>query len=269
MRAGATPVTSLGLVFDEHGTAQGAMDIGRQFGDQNQFGLRVNAAGGRIGSVIDGVDGNRQFGSAAFDWRINSRLTLRADVEQYHKEVVEQAGITRLAAVNGVIALPALPDPTKRLGPLSAVFDAKVTNTQVRADYALTDTWALMVEAGHSEGERDRRLASFSNYNVRTGAGRITGNDQHLEQSSDLFRTELFGTFATGGVQHELTLGAARSDKSQTRSTSAPTAARPRCRTSTARCRSARSRPRRCPRGRPAAGSTAKSSASTRSTASR
>jgi iron complex outermembrane receptor protein len=214
-RAGATPVTSLGLVFDEHGTAQGAMDIGRQFGDENQFGLRVNAAGGRIGSAIDGVDGNRQFGSAAFDWRVNSRLTLRADVEQYHKEIVEQAGITRLAAVNGVIALPALPDPTKRLGPLSAVFDAKVTNTQLRADYALTDTWALMVEAGHSEGERDRRLASFGNYNVRTGAGRITGNDQHLEQSSDLFRTELFGTFATGGVQHELTIGAARSDKTQ------------------------------------------------------
>lgn len=214
-RAGATPVTSLGLVFDEHGTAQGSMDIGRQFGDQNQFGLRVNAAGGRIGSAIDGVDGNRQFGSAAFDWRVNSRLTLRADVEQYHKEIVEQAGITRLAAVNGVIALPALPDPTQRLGPLSSVFDAKVTNTQFRADYALTDSWGLMVEAGHSEGERDRRLASFSNYNVRTGAGRITGNDQHLEQSSDLFRTELFGTFATGGVQHELTLGAARSDKSQ------------------------------------------------------
>ena len=55
----------------------------------------------------------------------------------------------------------------------------------------------------------------FGNYNVRTGAGRITGNVQHLEQSSDLLRTELFGTFATGGVQHELTLGAARSDKSQ------------------------------------------------------
>ena len=214
-RAGATPVTSLGLVFDEHGTAQGSMDIGRQFGDENQFGLRVNAAGGRIGSSIDGIDGNRQFGSAAFDWRVNSRLTLRADIEQYHKEIVEQAGITRLAAVNGVIALPALPDPTQRLGPLSAVFDATVTNTQLRADYALTDNWALMVEAGHSEGERDRRLASFSNYNVRTGAGRITGNDQHLEQSSDLFRTELFGTFATGSVQHELTIGAARSAKTQ------------------------------------------------------
>lgn len=214
-RASATPVTSLGLVFDEHGTAQGSMDIGRQFGDENQFGLRVNAAGGRIGSSIDGIDGNRQFGSAAFDWRVNSRLTLRADVEQYHKEIVEQAGITRPAAVNGVITLPSLPDPTKRLGPLSAVFDAKVTNTQLRADYALTDTWGLMVEAGHSEGERDRRLASFSNYNVRTGTGRITGNDQHLEQSSDLFRTELFGTFATGSLQHELTIGAARSGKTQ------------------------------------------------------
>ncbi len=214
-RAGSTPVSTLGFVVDNQGTAQATVDVGRQFGDQNQYGLRINAAGGRIGSAIDDVDGNRRFLSAAFDWRVNSRLTLKADVENYRKRITEQAGIARLAAVNGVIALPALPDPHKLLGPDWATFDAEVTNTQVRADYSLGDNWALTVEAGHSEAERDRRLAIFSNYNVRTGAGRITGNAQHLEQTSDMLRAELFGTFATGSVQHELTIGAARNEKSQ------------------------------------------------------
>jgi iron complex outermembrane receptor protein len=214
-RAGSTPVTSVGLTVDDKGSLQASTDIGRQFGDQNQFGVRINAAGGRVGSNIDGIDGNRRFVSAAFDWRVNSRLTLKADVENYRKRITEQAGITRPAAVNGVITLPALPDPNKLLGPAWAVFDAEVTNTQLRADYSLSDNWALTVEAGHSEAERDRRLASFSNYNVLTGAGRITGNDQSLKQTSDLFRTELFGTFSTGSLQHELTIGAAQSKKTQ------------------------------------------------------
>ena len=214
-RAGSTPVSTVGLGFDDKGSLQASADIGRQFGDQQQYGLRINAAGGRIGSNIEGVDGNRRFVSAAFDWRVNSRLTLKADVENYRKRITEQAGIARLAAVNGVIALPAVPDPDKLLGPPWAVFDAEVTNTQLRADYSISDNWALTVEAGHAEAERDRRLASFSNYNVLTGAGRITGNDQRLKQTSDLFRTELFGTFSTGSVQHELTLGAAQSKKSQ------------------------------------------------------
>jgi iron complex outermembrane receptor protein len=133
-RAGSTPVSTVGLTLDDRGSAQALLDLGRQFGDQQQYGLRINAAGGRIGSNIDDVDGHRRFVSAAFDWRVNSRLTLKADVENYRKRITEQAGITRLAAVNGVIALPALPNPHKLLGPPGAVFDAEVTNTQLRAD---------------------------------------------------------------------------------------------------------------------------------------
>lgn len=214
-RAGATPVATIGMRADNRGGLQGLVDVGRQFGDENQYGLRVNAAGGRIGSAMDGVDGNRQAYSAAFDWRVSSRLVLKADLERYHRSIVEQAGIARLAAVGGVIALPAVPDPTKLLGPSWANFDATVTNMQLRADYSISDSWALLLEAGRSEGERDRRLASFSNYNVATGAGRITGNVQHLEQSSQLLRGELFGSFAAGGVQHELTLGVAQNRRTQ------------------------------------------------------
>ncbi len=116
-RAGSTPVTSVGLTVDDKGTLQASTDIGRQFGDQNQFGVRINAAGGRVGSNIDGIDGNRRFVSAAFDWRVNSRLTLKADVENYRKRITEQAGITRPAAVNGVITLPAPARPEQAAGP--------------------------------------------------------------------------------------------------------------------------------------------------------
>jgi len=214
-RAGSVPVTSLGFSIDDQGGAQTAIDIGRQFGDTQQYGVRINAAGGELGSTIGGVNGSRQFFSGAFDWRVNSQLTLKADVEHYRKRITEQAGIQRPAASNGVINLPSLPDPDKLLGPRWAEFEAEVTNAQLRADYEIGSNWALTVEAGRSEAERTRRLPIFSNYNVTTGRGRITGNVQDLEQTSNTLRAELFGTFATGAVQHELTLGAARADKTQ------------------------------------------------------
>ncbi len=215
-RAGPTPNATVGAVVDEHGTVLGTVDVGRTFGDRQQYGLRINAAGGSLGSPLRGVDdGSRRFLSAAFDWRVDSRLSLRADLEYDRKKITEQAGIALPAAVGGVIALPRVPDPRKLVGPAWAVFDAETTNAQVRADYSLGDQWALTLEAGRSEVQRDRRLPIFRLGNAATGAGTVSGNQQRLVAGSDMLRAELFGSFATGGIGHELTLGAARTDKTQ------------------------------------------------------
>jgi iron complex outermembrane receptor protein len=214
-RAGAVPVSTVGMTLDQYGTAIGTADVGRRFGDEGQVGLRINAAGGALGSPYDRVDGSRRFLSAAFDWRLTNRLTVRADLEYYRKKITEQAGIALPAAAGGRIALPGIPDPKKLIAPEGAVFDATGTNVLVRADYALADDWALTVEAGHSEADRDRRLAIFQNYSNATGAGTIRGNVQNLRATTDMLRAEAFGTFATGAVRHELTLGAVRTDKGQ------------------------------------------------------
>ncbi|MCX7279888.1 MAG: TonB-dependent siderophore receptor [Burkholderiales bacterium] len=218
-RAGTQPVTSLGLVVDQYGTALSTVDLGRRFGDDQQYGLRVNAAGGSLGSYLDGAgNGDRGFASAAFDWRVNSRLTLRADLEYDHRKTTEQVGVALPKAVNGVITLPSAVDAKKLVGPNWSTFEAETTNAQLRADYALSDNWGLTLEAGQSQVERDRQLAIFSfanNAGVASGAGSIKGNIQNLQASSDLLRAELFGSFAGLGVQHGLTLGATRTRYSQ------------------------------------------------------
>ena len=128
-RAGLHPVTSVGLRFDSNGTALVSADLGRRFGDEDQYALRLNAAGGRLGSYLDGVDaGNRSFVSAAFDWRVTSRLMLQADFEYDHRCVVEQAAVTLPTAVNGVITLPRAVDPKKLVGPDWSTFRADTTN---------------------------------------------------------------------------------------------------------------------------------------------
>ncbi len=218
-RAGPVPVTSAGLSVDQYGSAVASADIGRRFGASQQYGLRINAAGGTLGSYLDGVgNGNRSLLAAAFDWRVNERLTLKADVEYERRRVTEQVGVQLPSAVNGVITLPRSVDPKTLVGPSLATFATESTNAQVRADYALSDDWSLTLEAGRSQVERDRNLPIFRFANaasVATGAGNIQGNRQHLDATSDLLRAELFGTLKTGAFTHEVTLGATRTDFSQ------------------------------------------------------
>jgi iron complex outermembrane receptor protein len=218
-RAGSTPVTSVGFMVDQNGSAVASADIGRRFGERGEFGVRVNAAGGTLGSYIDGVgNGNRNLLSAALDWRVSERLVLKADLERSHQRVTEQASVTLPTAVNGVITLPHTVDPSKLVGPDWAKFETTSSNAQLRADYALTDDWALTVDAGHSETQRERNIAIFRLTNaaaIETGAGRITGNMQHLNVESNLVRVEVAGSFATGPLKHDVTLGATRTDKTQ------------------------------------------------------
>jgi iron complex outermembrane receptor protein len=218
-RAGAKPVNTVGLMVDQNGSAVASADVARRFGEQQQVGVRINAAGGTLGSYLDDVgNGNRKFVSAALDWRVNARLLLKADLEYEQRRVTEQAGIALPAAVNGIIALPVAVDPKRLIGPDWAKFDAQSKNAMLRADYALSDDWALTLEAGHAETARDRALAIFRLTNaaaLATGAGRITGNLQHSVVDSNMLRAELAGTVATGAVQHDLTFGTTRTDKGQ------------------------------------------------------
>ncbi len=218
-RAGVDPVTSAGLVMDQYGTALSTLDIGRQFGDEQEFGLRVNAVGGALGSYMDGVsDGKRSFASAALDWRVNNRLKLKVDLESDARKTTEQVGVALRTAVNDVIPLPAPIDAKKLVGPDISTFETNTRNAQVRADYSLNDDWALTVEAGQSRVTRDRNLAIFSfasNAAVATGAGSIRGNIQTLKATADMLRTEVFGTFSALGLQHNLTLGISQTDYHQ------------------------------------------------------
>src|SRR5450830_966762 len=80
-RAGAQPVNSVGVTLDNHGRAIASAEMARRFGSEQEFGLRLNAAGGSLGSYLEGTGkGQRRFASAALDWLVSSRLKLQADL---------------------------------------------------------------------------------------------------------------------------------------------------------------------------------------------
>lgn len=215
-RATAAPVTGLSFNVNEYGQLVGGVDIGRKFGDAKQFGVRVNAAGGKLRNAIDGFKGSRTFGSVALDWRATEDLTFRFDYEDIAKKAIENSNIALLRPVNGVIALPRIPDSTKLLSGTWAHYDAEAQNALLRADYSINAAWALTAEVGKAETVRTRRnFSQMQNYNLDTGEGvlrTLLTRDQHYENENA--RLELTGR-VDGFLDHELTLGVMQNKRYQ------------------------------------------------------
>jgi iron complex outermembrane receptor protein len=215
-RATATPVTSVSVSGNEYGQLVGAVDVGRKFGANGQFGIRVNAAGGKLRNATDGFEGKRTFGSVALDWRATSDLSFRADYEDIRKDVIENGGIGLLPAVNGTIALPPVQDPRKMLsGPWSR-YDAAAQNVLLRADYRINDNWAAVVEAGRAETDRKARsFGQMQNYSIATGEGTLRAQFvRGQEYVNENARLELAGR-VDFVLDHEITVGTMQNKRDQ------------------------------------------------------
>lgn len=207
-RAGDTPVTSASVLVDSHGSVGVHADVARRFGTDNQFGIRVNAMAEHVETPIDGDRGYRMFQSVALDWKPTNRLTFKYDLEHIDQRVVEQAGITPLAAVNGVITLPQLPDASKLLVPNDKPTTSTATAQILRADYLINDNWSANVSIGQSITQRNRWLWILQKYDVNTGTGTLQGSQQNGQfYENKNVRAELNGNFETGPFTHDVTFG--------------------------------------------------------------
>lgn len=215
-RAGKNPVTNVSVQANQYGGTNGHIDAGRRFGERQQFGARVNLLGGREDIGIDNFSGYRALTSGAFDWLATDKLSLKFDIEHYRKEVSEQAAIQVPTAVNGVITLPGVPDAHQNLAGEWQKYDVEATNLLLRADYAINDDWALLVEAGKAETLRDRNFSQFQNYNLATGQGTLrTFFQRGAEWNNENIRGEVFARFPGEWITHEMSLGVTGNERGQ------------------------------------------------------
>lgn len=214
-RAGKTPVTDFAVTANQFGGASVHADIGRRFGEQEQFGARINLLQGREDIGVDHYSGDRQLASAAFDFRATRDLSFKLDLEHYRKDVTEQAAIRLPTAVAGRITLPAVPNAKQNLASEWHKYDAKATNVLFRTDYLLNDNWSVLLEAGKAKTERDRNFSEFRDYDLATGDGILrTYFTRDQEFKNENYRAELYGRIPGEFVTHELTLGYTANERS-------------------------------------------------------
>lgn len=181
-----------------------SVDIGRRFGDENQFGIRLN------GSYRDGdtsVDDQRQrvgFGSVGLDYR-SSTVRLSADLG-YQRLHVDNP--TRpIYTDNPNFKIPGAPKGSDSLGQPWYYAKSEDTFGMVHGEVDLTPRLTAYATAG---GRKNDFLGLYNFLYLRNNAGDFRGNQYYQPTYSDTSTVlgGLTGKLDTGPVKHTLNLSA-------------------------------------------------------------
>ncbi|MGZ8288908.1 MAG: TonB-dependent siderophore receptor [Telluria sp.] len=219
-----TPLRSVTVEAKERGTLYGAVDLGGRSGDK-RFGYRINAAGERLRSYVKGADGEREFVSGAFDWRITPDALLQLDMDYQAKSQITAPGyqlIRNEVLPSGVSAKTLLNNQ-----PWTKPVETKSSNVGLRFEYQLPNDWRTSIAMNKHKFQRDDYTAfpyGCSNEGEGFYPGFCSNGDydvydyQSVGESKSPFSAQalLQGKLATGAIGHELTFGASlfrRSDR--------------------------------------------------------
>ncbi|MES2532309.1 MAG: TonB-dependent siderophore receptor [Pseudomonadota bacterium] len=195
------------------GGVLGAVDLGGRFGEDRQFGYRLNVVSEDIKPRTYDLDGHRNLFSLATDWRITRDSVLEAEIEYSKKTQPSQNGFSLLGNT-----LPAPVDPRINLNNQSwsqpSVFEG-LTGT-LRFTQAINDDWRWSAQLGQQRLKTDDRLAyafgcgAEGNYDRYCSDGTFdfydfrSENERRVQTAGSL---NLKGKAMTGSVQHDLSFG--------------------------------------------------------------
>jgi iron complex outermembrane receptor protein len=169
-RPTAKPLRSATVGMSERGTLYAAGDLGGRF-DDTRFGYRINAAAERLRSYVRGADGERQFASAAFDFRIAPNALLQVDMDYQHKSQVTAPGYQLLDG----LYLPTGVSPRTLLNDQAWTkpVDTTSSNLGLRFEYRFNDAWHATVAANKHWFKRDDYTAFPYGYTPPEGATNV------------------------------------------------------------------------------------------------
>lgn len=217
---------SVTLGTDSEGTRYVAVDAGHWL--TPRIGLRFNAAWEDNHSYVDHADGRRNFYSLASDWLIGERGKLELDANYQTSAQRSVSGYQLLGATTlpRGINRKQMPGYQRWQQPVGI----GTTNLTALHTYDFSNAWQSRVSASLSRSVIDDNVAfAYGCYYAEScWDGSVPGNyfapngdyDVYDYRSPDdtrrnrQLRAELRGSFATGSVGHQLTLGADYFDRS-------------------------------------------------------
>jgi iron complex outermembrane recepter protein len=204
-RAGADPVTDLTLEASTKQSLGGSLDLGRRFGPDQAFGVRLNAAARDGENAIEGSENDFGAVDLAFDYKNGGlRLTFDAGYQKDNYKANQQT----IGVAAGLAAVPAAPDGSLNL---SQAWGSSVSEDKrfvLGLHYEFARDWTASMRYGELEHTEDFRTPTA--LTIINAAGDYTFR---AVRQPAVFKTEtgdigLRGKFATGAVKHELALNA-------------------------------------------------------------
>ena len=200
-RAGDQPMTRLTAGYLADSRADLHADIGRRFGVDNAWGVRVNGALRRGESSRDDQKQSHDLGSVALDYRGQQ---LRASIDYVYQSMRDRASRTALTVGSATAGwTPRAPSGDTNFTQPWAVVRSGNRTLVGRVEYDITPDLTVHAALGRSKGWFDGKgsgniaLTSVSG-DIRGAAG---GSAFHLDTTSG--EIGITGRFTTGPIRHQ------------------------------------------------------------------
>jgi iron complex outermembrane recepter protein len=207
------PIREGFIGWRQNGSVLGATDLSDRFGEQREFGLRLNAAYEHIDPQTYVAEGSRYLLALAGDWRVNAHTVLEAEIENSRRS---QPSVPGFSVLGSVVPEPGNPRINLNNQPWSqpSVFNA--TTGSIRLRQKIDTQWNWVAQAATQQLKTDDRIAfpygcSAENlYDRYCSDGTYDLYDFRSENErrrSSVVDLALNATLLTGSVRHALTVG--------------------------------------------------------------
>ncbi|MBW3509421.1 TonB-dependent siderophore receptor [Janthinobacterium sp. NKUCC06_STL] len=198
-RAGNTPLTELTVGVESGGHAYAAIDVARRFGENKEFGVRVNAAKRQGETGIKREDHDVGMFSVGLDYRgRNYRLSADAGYQNFDLTAPRPS-----VSIGGVAVLPSAPDASKNFAqPWSYSKEHDVFGT-ARAEVDLAKdvvAWAAFA----SRSTKEANSLAEPSLTSSNGDATVSRFDNARKQEIRTGELGIRGKLVTGAVKHTL-----------------------------------------------------------------
>lgn len=197
-----TPLTRVGVDYTSGSQVGGTADIGRRFGDSNQFGVRFNAVNREGGTEVDGEKKRTTAASLGLDYR-GDRLRTSLDMG-YQKKTFHHArnGIN----ISGIDFIPDVPKNSSNYSQKWIFSDIESEFGLAKAEYDLTDQWTAYAALG---AQHTHEVGNYGTPKVLNSEGDATIGRFQTNRVQDNMSgmVGLRGDFVTGPVTHKVNIG--------------------------------------------------------------
>ena len=201
-RAGDKDLSRFGVTYMGESVFGGTADLGRRFGENNEFGVRLNGMYRKGDTALDHQKLEEFMGSLALDYR-GERLRITADFIN-QQETINKV-VRQFTAGGTLTSMPRSPDNQLNY-PGYGHSQMKDRSMVLRGEYDITD--AVMVYAGI--GSRNSKMNAVAGNPTLTSAnGNFSSMAmwQLFEVKSESFEAGSRFTFSTGPVGHQVSAG--------------------------------------------------------------
>ncbi|SDC45820.1 TonB-dependent receptor [Paraburkholderia lycopersici] len=200
-RADDKPLTRVTLEGSASGEFGTHIDVGRRFGENDQFGIRVNQSN-RDGetSIDDEMRRNNQT-AVTLDWR-GEKLRLEGDFLYQRQHVSDGRPVVYVSGDE----IPAVPSATHNYAQTWSYSDAEDTVGILRAEYDFLPGWTAYVTGGvRHTNEHGEYFSPYYTDPANTSGSRLGVVRKEGATSAE---AGVRGRFDTGPVSHFVTAGA-------------------------------------------------------------